>query len=78
MARLTLATYPDRAGKTLLVNVGTVTHYVECVPYGTASDIVFQEYTVGYARMNSRPYVTKRAGYASLGSAVKALIKEAA
>lgn len=74
MARFTFATKPDHAGRTRLVTVGRVTHYVDYVPYGQHADIVYQKYTRNLISRNTRPFVTKRAGYASLEAAVKALI----
>jgi hypothetical protein len=74
MARFTLATNPDHAGRTQVVRVGNVTHYVECVPFAEAADITFRQWTRDYRRRNSRPFVTKRSAFASLDAAVKSLI----
>lgn len=74
MARFTFATKSEHAGRTRLVVVGHITHYVDYVPYGEPADITYQKYTKDYSARNSRPFVTKRAGYASLEAAVKALL----
>lgn len=77
MARFTFATYPKHAGRTRLVHVGSVTHYVDYVPFGQPSDIVHQKFTKDYSTTSSRPFVTKRSAYGSLEAAVKALVKQA-
>jgi hypothetical protein len=74
MARFTFATKPEHAGRVRLVVVGGVTHYVDYVPYGSPSDIVFKKWTAGYRSLNSRPYSTKRSNFGSLEAAVKSLV----
>lgn len=74
MERFTLANKPIHAGRMRIVHIGNVSYRVDWIPYGEPSDIVFQFYKKGCRGLNSRPFITKRAGYKTLEAAVRSLI----
>lgn len=74
MSTIRLVTYPQYAGKTSVVEGVEV----QRVAYAEDGEIHFQRYTKDYRNSNSRPYIYRGRGFATLAAAVRAVLRDRA